>query len=160
MSVFKKVIEAHLTSQERDKKLREDGAKARAQALADFTSEFSKRIKSEAVAPFEEFAADAKAGGYPATVELSGYDTANPTFAVRLTLEKGAAIERNPSAEIGFALRCLAATEKVEHVSYFDQRPGRDGVKREVYGLGSIKKEIIEAHLEQFFSDALKARAS
>lgn len=160
MSVFNKVMTAHQDAKTAAEHDAAAAAAARSEAEARFALEFAEQVRTVAQPIFEKFAADAVAFGFPATTENAHDGKANPIYGVRVVPRKEAQLGSDASEEIVYTLKGIVDQQKVEHGSFFDQRPGRNGVKKAVFGIMSINKELLERELGQFLSAALKARAS
>lgn len=160
MSVFKKVIEAHANAKSEAEHAAAAAAAARSAAEAEFVAEFKSHVQSVAKPIFEEFAADAIGHKFPASIEEGEDGKANPYYSVRLIPEVGANFGINTSAECVYVIKGIVAEQKVEHASYFDQRPNKKGIKKGTFGVQSINQSVLERELEEFLSSALKARAA
>lgn len=160
MSVFKKVVEAHANARTEAEYAAAAAAAARSAAEAEFVAAFKSHVQSVAKPIFEEFAADAIAHGFPASVEDGEDGKANPFYSVRLIPEVGAKFGVNRSAECAYVIKGIVAEQKVEHASYFDQRPNKNGIKKGTFGIQSVNQSVLERELGEFLSSALKVRAA
>ncbi|NUA26088.1 hypothetical protein [Cupriavidus basilensis] len=130
-------------------------------AEADFISAFQMAINLNAMPLFEQFVADAKANGYAAKIErVDGED--NAYCDVRFIPVPG--IDFGPAsatAESVFRIKGLFRTQKVEHTSFYDQRPTKTGAgtKRSTFAIQSVKEATIQRGLEEFLKDALESRS-
>lgn len=159
MSVFNKVITAHDAAVAAQQEARDDAIAAKASAEELFKQEFEDRASQIARPIFEQFAQDARSHGFPAEVAQKPEGNGNPTISVRIVPVRGASLPTtNKSDEAVFCLRGIVKDQKVEHVSYYDQRPDKNGVKRGSFGIPSINQAVIERDLEEFLTAALKAR--
>lgn len=160
MSVFNKIISAHI-----EKKTQAEQAVAAAQAAKttaekEFAKQFLEQSDLVAKPVFQAFAEDATAHGFPAIVEATIDGYSNPMLQIRMVPEIGAQLGTNGTSEIIFWIRGIISELKVEHASYYDQRPNKNGVNKQSYGIQSINAPVIERGLGEFLSSALKARNS
>lgn len=160
MSVFNKVIAAHQHAKTQAEHAVAAAAAAKTAAEAEFARQFAEQVDQVARPVFERFAADAMAHGFPAAAEHSHDGKANPIYAVRLVPEKGAQLGVNAASEIVYSLKGVTSEQKVEHAWFFDQRPGKKGVKNGAFGIQSINATVLERELGEFLSSALQARAA
>lgn len=160
MSIFNKVISAHAETKTRVEHTAAAEAAARSAAETAFLSDFEKQISEVAAPMFEKFAADAIKHGYPATVEHAQDGKSNPIYTVKLIPEARAKFSINASDQIAYSVTGIIAHQKVEHVSYFDQRRGKNGIKKSTFGVASINVAVLERELTEFLSAALNARAN
>jgi len=160
MSIFKKVVEAHAQAKTQAEHTAASAALARTEAEDAFAKEFAKRVDEIAKPIFEKFATDAQEHGFPAEVARARDGKANPMYSIKLIPSKGAAFGANASEEVAYVLKGTVSDQKVEHASYFDQRPGRNGIKKAAFGVGSINESVLERELGEFLSAALKARVA
>ena len=161
MSVFNKVIEAHAKAKTKAEHVAAAAATARTAAETKFAAAFAEQIEQVAAPVFEEFAADAIAHDFPAVVENANDGAGNPIYAVKLVPETGAKFGVNASEEIAYSIRGIICEQKVEHTSYFDQRPNKKHcIKKGTFGIQSINTPVLERELGEFLSAALKARAA
>ena len=113
MSIFNKILEAHL----REKRQLEQELAAKAAAELAATNEFIAALKLHielvATPVFEEFARDAKTHGFPAKIEYVSDQSNNLiytlTFAAVLSAELGAA----PQSECACTINAMVAERKV-----------------------------------------------
>jgi hypothetical protein len=159
LSIFDSVIQEH------DKKKAEMEARiADAQALKqaaqnDFVEKFNATVSSVVEPIFAEFVADAKKYGFPAEVEEIRGREETIYVSLRLIPEKGAVFGTNRSAQVVFSINGMITSQKVEYVSYYDQRPGKHGTDRTDFGLPSLNKDVIERELAKFLKMAIHARS-
>ena len=159
MSVFDKVIAAHDQAIAARQEAHEKALADKASAEEQFKQDFVAKVNEIALPIFEQFAQDAHKHSFPALVDQSSDGYGNPSIAVRIVPVRGAVLPTvNKSEEAVFVLRGVVKDQKVEHVSYFDQRPGRNGNSKVAFGIPSINKDVLERNLEQFLTAALKAR--
>jgi len=159
VSVFKRVVEAHAKAKTAAEHAAAAAAAARNAAEIRFATDFRSQVQSVAKPIFQEFVADAIAHGFPATIEDGEDGKGNPLHSLRLIPEVGAVFNSNRSNECVYAIKGLVTEQKVEHASYFDQRPGKNGIKKGTFGIQSINPSVLERELGEFLSSALKARA-
>lgn len=160
MSVFNKVVEAHAKAKTEAEHAAAAAAAARSAAEEQFVVEFKIQVQSVAKPIFEKFVADAIAHGFPATIEDREDGKANPFYSLTLIPVVGAKFGVNASEECGYVIKGIVIDQKVEHASYFDQRPGKNGIKKGSFGIQSINQSVLERELGEFLSAALKARAA
>lgn len=159
MSVFNKAIVAHEATVAAQQKVVDAAIAAKTSAEELFKQEFNDKVAQIARPIFEQFAQDARAHGFPAEVRDDPEGSGNPTLSVRVVPVKGASLPTpNKSEEAVYSLRGIVKDQKVEHVSYYDQRPGNNGVKRGSFGIPSINQAVLERELEEFLIAALNAR--
>jgi len=159
MSIFNSVIQEH------DKKKSEMDAhqakqEAQKQAAKDeFVEKFTIETSDVVMPLFEEFVADAKNYGFPAKIEKIQPGVDRVYLSVTLIPEKGTEFGTNRSLQSVFSVIGHVLTQKVEYVSYYDQRPGKNGIERSSLGIASIKKDVIERELGKFLKMAMDARS-
>lgn len=158
MSIFNSVIQRHEQAREEVERAANAATHAKIDAEDEFAINFHALTTKVATPIFQKFVSDALAYGFPASIEnkVDGHD--NPILQCRLIPEKGAKFGTNASLECVYWLRGLISEQKVEHASYFDQRPGKNGHQKSDFGLQSINEKTIERGLEEFLDAALKAR--
>ena len=159
MSVFKKVFDAHISATTKAQDNANAKAVEKSAAEANFATEFRFKVASIARPVFDEFVSDAIAHGFAATAAMEDKRD-NPQLSVTLILKKGAVLGANASEECVFVVRGNVGAGKVEFNSYYDQRAGMDGIKRQSFGLASINKDVLNRELEDFLSSALRAQRS
>ncbi|WEW98304.1 hypothetical protein P3T65_00895 [Pseudomonas nitroreducens] len=160
MSIFNEGVAAHeakeLEKVQSEQRQRDEEA-AKQQA---YVEGFRQATQSIVRPLFEEFAADAKAYGFPSAVEEGGEAPQSLYFTVRIIPEKGAQFGTNRSEECAYQLLCHPAIREVEHVIYYEQRVGNPkGILRQTYGLPSINPDLIGRKLREFLDKSLAARA-
>lgn len=160
MSVFNKVIGVH-------SKAKTDSEQAAAAAAAaikivetDFLAKFHAQIETIAKPIFEKFIADAVAHEFPATTECREDGNSNPFYSLSLIPVVGAKFGVNTSERCIFQIKGNIADQKVEHISFYDQRPNKNGFKQVVLGIASINKEVLERELGEFLNSTLNARSA
>jgi hypothetical protein len=158
MSLFSKVLKEHV-------KNKSEAIEAQAQEPADvavvlesFSSDFHSAVSSVARPLFEEFAGDVLRYGFPSAIEEGVDGNGNPFISVRFIPERGSTFGANRSIECTFVLRGLSSEQKVEHASYFDQRPGKIGVTRDKVEIKSIDKNVLENLLSKFLRSSLSTK--
>ena len=159
MSIFDKVFKAHEDA--KAAKVAEERRRAAAafEKRKDFILTFRSEAARVAKPIFEQFAADARRNGFTARVVDKLSVVKEPTLSVRFHPTRNVQMTKELEEEESvFELRCLADDLKVEHVSMFDQRPKRSGVKHDKLGMPSINALVLEEHLAEFLCDSLKAR--
>jgi hypothetical protein len=157
MSLFNRVLQEH------EKRVTEKEAIAAARlkqerdAQAHFLDTFDSELKQVGRPLFTAFAQDAERYGFPTRVE-DGTDSFGHAFiSLTFIARRGAVMGRTPSEESTFLLRADQVEKTIEHCSYFDQRPGPKGLKREKLGLDSLDKAVLERQLEEFLHASLQA---
>jgi hypothetical protein len=158
MSLFNKVLEEH---EKRNSEVIEAQVQEAAEvtvALQTFSSDFHAAVSSVARPLFEEFASDALRHGFPLGIEEGVDGNGNPFISVRFIPERGTTFGTNRSIECTFVLKGLLAEQKVEHASYFDQRPGKDGVTKDEFEIQAINQNVLESLLTKFFRASLSTK--
>lgn len=159
MSVFEKVFQEYARKRAEKAEAEAQQAATAASAERAFAAAFHAAISTIAKPLFEEFAKDAQRNGFPSRCEERQDDDrkGNPSLAVTFIPVQGAVFERNESDECTFKLMGFLSEQKVEQTSYFDQRPGKNGVTRSAFGIESIEQTLLEQSLADFLRASLSA---
>jgi hypothetical protein len=158
MSLFSKVIKEHEKNKSEAAEAQAQEAAEVAVVLQEFSSDFHSAVSSVARPLFEEFAGDVLQHGFPSAIEEGVDGNGNPFISVRFIPERGSTFGTNRSIECAFVLRGLRSEQKVEHASYFDQRPGKNGVTRDKVEIKSINKNVLENLLARFLRSSLSTK--
>lgn len=158
MSVFNKVVGVHSQAKTDSEQAAAAAAAALKTVETDFLAKFHAQIEAIAKPIFEKFVADAIEYGFPAKTESQKDGNSNPTYSLSLIPVAGAKFGVNPSDICTFRIKGIIADQKVEHTSYFDQRPKKNGINQDVFGIPSINKELLERELGEFLNSTLNAR--
>lgn len=159
MSVFNKVIEINLRAKTDAEQAAAAAAEARQTVEKQFAAEFHIQIEAIAKPIFDKFIVDAIAYGFPAKTEFSDDGNSNPSYSLIILPELGSQFGLNTSKNCVFKIEGKIASQKVEYVSYYDQRPHKNGIKRQEFGIQSINKTLLERELSEFLTSAINARA-
>lgn len=160
MSVFIRVVQAYEQSLLNARHGATEGASSKSAQEQEFLAAFQAQIEHVAKPLFERFVSDAVDYGFSATIEQSRDGRGNPIFALRFVPEKGAKLSLNSASECAYKIKGIPASHEVEHASYFDQRPGKSGLKRDLLPLQSLNAPVLERKLEELLTAALRSRAT
>ncbi len=158
MSVFNKILDAHL--REKRQLEQELAAKAAAELAAtnEFIAAFKLHIEFIATPIFEEFARDAKAHGFPAKIEFMSDGSNNLIYALTFAAVIGAELGHLPQSECSCAIKAIVAERKVELASHFDKRPGRRvAFQSDIFALPVVNAVLLERTLGELLSSALES---
>lgn len=158
MSVFNKIVEIHAKEKTEAEHAAATAVAAKKAVEEQFVIEFKAKIQSVAKPIFEEFVADAIAHGFPATVEEREDGKGNPLLSLSIIPMVGAKFSFNKSEECVYTIKAIITEQKVEHISYFDQRIGKKGIKSNTLGIQSISQSFLERELGEFLSFSLKSQ--
>lgn len=158
MSLFNRVFKEHEKNKSEPTEARVQGAAEVPVVLQAFSSDFHAAVSSVAGPFFEEFASDALRYGFPSAIEEGVDRNGNSFISVRLIPQRGSAFGTNRSIECAFVLKGLLSEQKVEHASYFDKRPGKNGVNKDKLEIQSINKSVLENLLTKFLRSSLSTK--
>ncbi len=158
MSLFNKVLEEHEKKNPEVSTAQVNAAAEMSVVLQAFSSDYHTAVSSVARPLLEEFVSDASRNGFSAGIEEGTDGNGNPFISVRLIPERGAAFGTDRSIECAFVLKGLLPEQKVEHVSYFDQRPGKNGVTKDKLEIQSVNKSVLEKLLTKFLHSSLSTK--
>ena len=158
MSLFNKVLQEHEKKHAESRTAGVQDTAGVAVVMQTFSSDFDAAVSSLARPLLEDFVSDALQSGFSASIEEGADANGNPYISVRFIPERGAAFDTNRSIECAFVLKGLLPEQLVEHVSYFDQRPGKGGVSRDEFEIQSVDRNVLENLLTRFLHSSLSTK--
>ena len=154
---FKKVIEEHEQKREQEREARDRRIAELQEADAKLRADFDEAVAEVAKPIFERFVKEVQETGYTVSMSESVDGRGNPYLELRLLPEDIA--DPDPCDYAVFVLKGDTSGQKVEHNAYYDQRRGADGgTDKKAFGIGSIREETLERHLQVFLKQALESR--
>lgn len=159
MSIFNEVMQSHDQAQQAIEARRADEAAKKTAEIEVFVSKVELGFSAVVIPLFEEFVRDAAAYGFAAKLGEYNRKPDNHYISLRIIPIKGSSFGTDASVDSVFAIKAVIATQKVNYLSYFDQRPGvHNGIVSAEYGWQSLNRDQIEKLLKDFLTRSVKSR--